>query len=115
GTRGRNVGADGMAESENQIACPECGAFLPTAQYDTHLLEAHRSYDFRGTVRTVPETLATLLTAVCAPEPDIEAYRAFETIAARECGAGLDEFLASSLVESLKRLPAEHLKDSFRA
>jgi hypothetical protein len=96
-----------MVESESQIACPACGATLPPSQLDFHLLHAHRTYAFRGQVRSIPETLAVLLAAVVAPEPDVEAWRAFETVAAHECGSGVDAFLAASLIESLKRLPME--------
>jgi hypothetical protein len=50
--------------------------------------------------------LAALLAAVCSPQPDVEAWRAFETIANHECGSDVDAFLAASLSESLKRQPA---------
>jgi hypothetical protein len=96
-----------MVESESSIACPACGVGLPTSELDTHLLQLHQSYAFRGEIRPIPETLAILLAAVCSPRPDVEAWRAFETIAAHECGAGVDAFLATSLTESIKRLPAD--------
>ncbi|HMF14932.1 MAG TPA: hypothetical protein VKE94_21600, partial [Gemmataceae bacterium] len=48
-----------------------------------------------------------LLAAVVSSQPDLEAWHALETIAAHECGSGVGAFLASSLTESLKRLPPE--------
>jgi len=82
---------------------------------NSHLLQAHGSFVFRGVVRPIPETLAALLAAVCAPEPDVEAWQAFETISTHECGSGVDAFLAASLTESLKRLPAESRAATIRA
>jgi hypothetical protein len=90
-----------------QIACPTCGANLTSAQLEEHLLQSHRAYAFRGTVRPVPESLAVLLGAISSPDADVEAWRAVETLAAHECEGSVDEFLATSLTESLKRQPAE--------
>jgi hypothetical protein len=96
-----------MVQSESPIACPACGVSFAPSQLDKHLLQTHRSYPFRGHVRPVHETLAVLLAAVCSPQPDVEAWRAFETIATHECGDDVHAFLASSLSESLRRLPDE--------
>jgi hypothetical protein len=96
-----------MVESESLIACPTCGVSLTISELEAHLLQIHQSYSFRGEIRSIPETLAFLLAAACSPQPDVEAWRTLETIAARECGAGVDDFLVSSLTESFKRMPTE--------
>jgi hypothetical protein len=93
--------------SETLIACPECGAVVAPDQLDRHLLKTHRSYQFRGIVRPVHDTLAALLSLVCSPWPDAEAWRALESIAVHECGSNVDAFLATSLTEALKRLEGE--------
>jgi hypothetical protein len=93
--------------SETLIACPECGAVVAPDHLDSHLLKTHRSYQFRGIVRPLHDTLAALLSLVCSPWPDAEAWKALESIAVQECGPNVDTFLASSLTEALKRLEGE--------
>jgi hypothetical protein len=53
------------------------------------------------------DTIAALLSLVCSPWPDAEAWRALESIAVHECGPNADTFLASSLTEALKRVDDE--------
>jgi hypothetical protein len=102
-----------MVESQRQVACPACGAEVPPAELNTHLLQNHRSIAYRGVVRSVPETLAQVLAAVCRPEPDAEAWRALETIATHERRERVDAFLATSLTQFLQRLSADNRKQVF--
>src|SRR5262249_52414047 len=56
-----------------------------------------------------------LLSAVCSPNPDREAWQTLEALAIQECGPGADAFLTASLTESLKRLPREQARMAMSA
>jgi hypothetical protein len=73
-------------------------------------LQTHRSFIYRGIVRSIPETQAAIMTALCRPEPDVQAWRALETIATHERSERVDVFLASALTQALQRLSADERK-----
>src|SRR5262249_18321959 len=104
-----------MVESDSSVACPACGATLPLAELDAHLLLAHRSFAFRGTHRAIPEGQAVLAAAVCTANPDVEAWRALETLATHERGEHVDAFLAHALTQSIQRLSNDERKRVLRA
>src|SRR5262245_25163306 len=104
-----------MVESDSSAACPACGATLPLTELDVHLLQTHRSYAFRGVLRTISEAQAVLASAVCSRNPDALAWRALETIATHERGERVDEFLAQKLTQSVERLSAHERKRTLPA
>jgi hypothetical protein len=82
---------------------------------NAHLLEAHRSFSFRGVVRGILETRGIVLAAVCRPEPDTEAWRALESIATHERGERVDVFLATTLTQLLERLTPDERRHAVLA
>ncbi len=94
-------------EVEKPIACSECGRQVPQGEYDVHLRRVHHVYEFRGGRRTLPETVAVLLGAVCGASPDPEAWAALEGVAREEHGERADGVLAAWLGKELLQLAAE--------
>src|SRR5262249_20150910 len=96
-----------MVENDSRVACPACSAEVASAELNAHLLQTHHTYAFRGVVRSISETRGLILAAVCRPEPDVEAWRALESIATHERGERVDAFLATTLTQLLERLTPE--------
>jgi hypothetical protein len=98
-------------QDERPVPCPHCGSFVPQGQLATHLRQAHRIYQFRGGQRTLPDTLAVLLGALCGPSPDYEAWQTLESIAREEYGAGTDALLAGMLGKALAAVADRRQQD----
>jgi hypothetical protein len=101
-----------MVKNESQVACPTCSAEVASAELNSHLLQTHQSYAFRGVVRSIADTRRLILAAVCRSEPDVEAWRALESIATHERGERVDAFLATTLAQLLERLSPEERKQA---
>jgi hypothetical protein len=88
-------------EQELPVACRVCGARVARFQLETHLRRAHRVYELRGQVRTLEETLAALLDAVCDTTPDTAAWATLEIITREEYPAEAEGYLATWLGQRL--------------
>ncbi len=107
-----HVGVDAMAaeaclrtlQQERPVDCPECGAPVALMDLQTHLRRAHGVYQFRGTRRPLKDIVGFLLSAVCGPSPDFEAWQALESIVREEHKVKSDAFLASQLGRTLAAL-----------
>ncbi len=84
-------------QAERPVICTECGAQVAQADHDAHLRRDHHIYEFRGVRRSLPETLALLLDAVCGGSPDYEAWAILEGVAREEYEGRADSELAAQL------------------
>jgi hypothetical protein len=107
-----HVGVDALAsegclralQQERPVECPQCHGAVALADLATHLRRAHKIYLFRGARRSLQDTLATLLAAVCGSSPDYEAWQTLEGIAQEEYRTGGDAFLVAQLIHTLRKL-----------
>jgi multisubunit Na+/H+ antiporter MnhG subunit len=87
---------------EPAFLCPECHA--PAASIETHLRQVHRIYQFRGTRRSIQETIGLLLSLVLGDRPDPEAWDTLAAIAREDHRDRPDAYLAGLLVPALARI-----------
>jgi hypothetical protein len=97
----------GSLQAERPVLCPECGQQLVGGQVEGHLRQVHRIFEFRGARRSLQQTLAALLDAVCGQSPDAEAWAALQTIMAEEYAAKAEAMQASWLAQKLFTLSGE--------
>jgi hypothetical protein len=95
-------GGPAASAEEAPWLCPECQA--PCASIELHLRQAHRIYQFRGTRRSLNDTLGVLLTLLLQARPDPEAWDVLAGIARDDHKERGDFYLASLLGEGLERL-----------
>jgi len=92
---------------EALLVCPECRGTLYPADFETHLRQVHRIYQFRGVRRSFNDTFAALLDALTAEQTDAEAWRTLSAIAVEDHGPHADIFLATTLGQVLTRVEPE--------
>jgi hypothetical protein len=90
---------------DGPVACSECGAAVPRAQLAAHLRQKHRIYQVGGVRRSLNETLAVLLAALCSPHPLAGSWAQLAEIVREEQGPRADAFLAAAVGQALTRLP----------
>ncbi len=89
------------------MACPVCGERVAAGQVEAHLRQKHQIFQFRGERRSPADTIAHLLSLVCKPPSDREAWQTLYAVAREQHGPGADRFLAASVAAALERVPAE--------
>jgi hypothetical protein len=102
----RPVGSRAAAP-EALLVCPQCHGTLRPSDFETHLRQKHRIYQFRGVRRSFNDTFAVLLDALLLDRPDAEAWRTLSAIAAENHGPRADVFLARTLGQLLTRVAPE--------
>jgi hypothetical protein len=100
---------------EQSVGCTECTAAIPRDQMEGHLRRAHRIFEFRGIRQSLPESIASLLAAVCGASPDHDAWEAIESLARDEYGTQADTFLAAKLPQALEKVEPRQRSDALRS
>ena len=91
-------------QQTSPVACPECGQVVGNGQLNVHLRQTHHLYVFRGLRAPLPNTLASVLNALCQDPPDPLAYQLLEHIAREKHGRKAADFVASLLALALGRV-----------
>jgi hypothetical protein len=102
-------------EQERPVACPHCGLPVPRVDLETHLRQAHRIFQFRGQMRSLEETLAVLVDAVCSRRGDPLAWPTLQAIGREEHLASADQYLATALAQKLGGMPPAKLERALPA
>src|SRR5439155_15590084 len=95
------------AAPEATTVCPECRRPQPARLLEAHLRLAHRVFSYRGVRRPYTETLAALLDALVAAEPDAAAWATLQAIAGEEHKERAAFFLTTALGQRLSRVEPE--------
>jgi hypothetical protein len=99
-------------QGERPVACPRCSAAVAQAELEEHLRQYHRIYQFRGAQGSRAEITAALLSAVCSPNPEYEAWSALEALVREEWPQDVDAKIAVLLNQRLQALPEETAKEA---
>jgi hypothetical protein len=102
-------------QGQRPVSCPECSAPVPQAELESHMQAVHHVERPGNTLGPPGRTVDTLLTAVCRPEPDHDAWTTLETLAGEEYGEKVDGFLASRLTLTLGTLPEATRREAVAA
>jgi hypothetical protein len=102
-------------QDERLVVCSECGAQVHARDLELHLRRAHQVFQFRGGRKPYIETRESILAAVCAPPPDLAAWRSLTTLAEDKHPGEVERYLVVWLYQYLRSLPAEQLGPSIAA